>query len=123
MMFASPNNAVPLVKSGRLKALAVSTSVRSPLLPGVPTISESGLRGFDLGTWFGLFAPAAIPADLVNRLNAAAVRIVGSEDFRERISGQGLDPKSSSASEFAVLVRSELAKFARLVREAGIPPE
>jgi tripartite-type tricarboxylate transporter receptor subunit TctC len=70
-----------------------------------------------------MLAPAGTPADIVNRLNAAAVGIVGTQDFRERISGQGLDPRSSSPAEFSALIKAELAKFARLVREAQIQSE
>jgi len=123
MMFTSPPNAVPHVKARRLKALAVSTPVRSPLLPEVPTISESGLKGFEIGTWFGLLAPAGTPPDIINRLNAATRKVVDAPDFRERIAGQGLDARSSTPAEFAAHIRAELAKFAKLVREAGIKPE
>lgn len=123
MMFTSPPNAVPHVKARRLKALAVSTAVRSPLLPQVPTISESGLKGFEIGTWFGLLAPAGTPADIINRVNAATRKVVDAPDFRERIASQGLDARSSSPAEFAAHIKAELAKFAKLVREAGIKPE
>jgi tripartite-type tricarboxylate transporter receptor subunit TctC len=123
MMFTSPPNAIPQVKAGKLKALAVSTSGRSPLLPGVPTIDESGLKGFEMGTWFGLLAPAGTPPEIVNRLNAATVKVVAMPDFRERISSQGLDPRSSTPAEFSAHIKAELAKFARIVREAGIKPE
>lgn len=123
MMFTSPTNAVPHVKGRRLKALAVSTASRSPLLPEVPTISESGLKGFEIGTWFGLLAPAGTPNDVINRLNAATRKVVDAPDFRERIAGQGLDARSSTPAEFSAHIKAELAKFARIVREAGIKPE
>jgi len=123
MMFTSPPNAVPHVKTGRLKALAVSTAQRSPLLPDVPTIAESGLKGFEIGTWFGLLAPAGTSADIVNRLNAATVKIVGTPEFRERMSSQGMDPRSSTPAEFSAHIRAELAKFARLVQSAQIKAE
>jgi tripartite-type tricarboxylate transporter receptor subunit TctC len=123
MMFTSPPNALPHVKSGRLKALGVSTLKRSSLLPDVPTISESGLRGFEMGTWWALFAPAGTPADTINRLNAAVVKIVQMRDLKENLSSQGVDPQSSTPAELAVHVRKELAKFARLVQSARIKPE
>ena len=123
MMFTSPPNAIPQVKAGKLKALAVSTSRRSPLLPNVPTISESGLKGFEMGTWFGLLAPAGTNPDIVNRLNGATVKVVAMADFRERVSSQGLDPTSSTPAEFAAHIKAELSKFARIVREAGIQAE
>ena len=123
MMFTSPPNAVPHVKSGRLKALAVSMKKRSPLLPEVPTIDESGLKGFEIGTWFGLLAPAGTPADIVNRLTGALIKIVGTADFRERMSAQGMDPMSSTPAEFSAYIRSELAKFQKIVQTAHIQPE
>ena len=123
MMFTSPTNAVPHVKARRLKALAVSTAARSPLLPQVPTISEAGLKGFEIGTWFGLLAPAGTPVEIVNRLNAATRKVVDAPEFRERIASQGLDARSSTPAEFAAHIKSELSKFSRIVREAGIKPE
>jgi tripartite-type tricarboxylate transporter receptor subunit TctC len=123
MMFTATNNAVPHVNAGRLKALAVSMKKRSPLLPAVPTIDESGVKGFELGSWFGLLAPAGTSADIVNRLNGAVVKIVGTADFRERMSSQGLDPMSSTPAEFSALIKSELAKFSKLVQTAHIQAE
>jgi len=123
MMFTSPPLAIPHVKSGRLRALAVSGATRSPLLPDVPTISESGVKGFEMGTWLGLLAPAGTPADIVDRLNGAIVKIVNTPDFRERLSSQGMDPVSSTPAEFAAYIKAEIAKFARLVQAAGIQPE
>ena len=123
MMFTSPPNAVPHVKAGRLKALGVSLRRRSPLLPDVPTIDESGLKGFEIGTWFGILAPAGTPPEIVNKLNAAIVKIVGSADFRERMSSQGLDPIASTPAEFAAYIKSEIAKFTKLVKDAHIQAE
>lgn len=123
MMFTSPPNAIPHVRAGKLKALAVSTAKRSPLLPDVPTVSESGLKGFAIGTWFGLLAPAGTPRDIVERLNASIVRIMADAELRERLSSQGLDPVSSTPEQFAAHIKSELAKFARIVKTAGIKPE
>jgi tripartite-type tricarboxylate transporter receptor subunit TctC len=123
MMFTATNNAVPHVNAGRLKALAVSMKKRSPLLPSVPTIDESGLKGFELGSWFGILAPAGTPADIVNRLNGVIVKIVASADFRERMSSQGLDPMSNTPAEFSAYIKSELAKFSKLVQAAHIQAE
>jgi tripartite-type tricarboxylate transporter receptor subunit TctC len=123
MMFASPPNALPHVKSGRLKALAVSTAKRSSLLPDVPTISESGLKGFEIGTWWALLAPAGTPTDIVNRLNAIVVKMVQMRDFREHLSSQGLDPQSSTPAELSAHIQRELVKFAKLVQSANIQPE
>ena len=123
MMFTATNNAVPHVNAGRLKALAVSMKKRSALLPAVPTIDESGLKGFELGSWFGILAPAGTPADIVNRLNGVIVKIVASADFRERMSSQGLDPMSNTPAEFSAYIKSELAKFSKLVQAAHIQAE
>ncbi|MDB5808798.1 MAG: hypothetical protein JWN94_920 [Betaproteobacteria bacterium] len=120
MMFTATNNAVPHVNAGRLKALAVSLKKRSPLLPNVPTIDESGVKGFELGSWFGLLAPAGTPADIVNRLNGAVIKIVGTADFRERMSSQGMDPMGSTPAEFSAYIKSEIAKFSKIVQVAHI---
>jgi tripartite-type tricarboxylate transporter receptor subunit TctC len=123
MMFTSLPAAMPHVSTGKLKALAVSTRMRSPLLPAIPTVHESGVKGFEMQTWFGLLAPAGTPADIVNRLNTAVVTIVAMPDLRERLSSQGMDPQSSTPGEFSARIHSELAKFADLVRAARIQPE
>ena len=123
MMFTSPPNAVPQVKARKIKALGVSMMTRSPLLPEVPTLNESGLKGFEIGTWFGLLAPAGTPPEIVNRLNAATVKVVAARDFRDQMAAQGLDARSSTPAEFSAHIRAELAKFAKLVREAKIQPE
>jgi tripartite-type tricarboxylate transporter receptor subunit TctC len=123
MMFTSPPNAIPQVKAGKIKALAVSTATRSPLLPDVPTVSESGLKGFEMGTWFGVLAPAGTPVEIVNRLNAATRKVVDAPQLRERLATVGLDPRSSTPEEFAAHIRTELKKFARIVQQAGIKPE
>jgi tripartite-type tricarboxylate transporter receptor subunit TctC len=123
MMFTSPPNAVPQVKAHKLKALGVSMKTRSPLLPEVPTLDESGLKGFEIGTWFGLLAPAGTSPEIVNRLNAATVKVVNAKEFRDQIAAQGLDARSSTPAEFAAHIRAELAKFAKLVRDARIQPE
>ena len=123
IMFTSPPNAIPQVKAGRLKALAVSTQRRSALLPDVPTISESGLKGFDIGTWFGILAPAGTPPEIITRLNGAIVAAEQMPDLRERLSSQGLDPVSTTPAQFAEHIRKELAKFSALVQRAKIQPE
>ncbi|OGA51549.1 MAG: hypothetical protein A3G24_15285 [Betaproteobacteria bacterium RIFCSPLOWO2_12_FULL_62_13] len=123
MMFTSPPNAIPHVRAGKLKALAVSIAKRSPLLPEVPTVSESGLKGFEIGTWFGLLAPAGTPRQIVDLLNANIVRIMADPEVRQRLSNQGLDPVSSTPEQFAAHIKSGLVKFAKIVKTAGIKPE
>lgn len=123
MMFTAGPNAVPHVKTGRLRALGVSTQRRSSLLPNVPTISESGLPGFDIGTWFALLAPAGTPPEIVNRLNAAVVRGVQTPEFRDTLTSQGMDPVSSTPAELSAHIQKELVKFAKIVQNAKIQPE
>jgi tripartite-type tricarboxylate transporter receptor subunit TctC len=123
MMFTSMPVAVPQVKAGRLRALGVSGLERSPLLPDVPTISESGLKGFDIGTWFGLLAPAGTPREIINRLSAATIKVVNAPNFRERMSAHGLDPRSSTPEEFTAQIKTQLVKFRKLVHAAGIKAE
>jgi tripartite-type tricarboxylate transporter receptor subunit TctC len=123
MMFASPTNSVPQVKAGKLRGIAVSTLRRSPQLPDVPTISESGLKGFDIGTWFGLLAPAGTPPEIITRINGAVVAMVKVPDVRERLLAQGLDPISTTPAEFSTHIRNEIAKFKGIVERAKIQPE
>jgi len=123
MMFASPTNSVPQIKAGKLKGLAVSTLRRSPQLPEVPTISESGLKGFDIGTWFGLLAPAGTPPEIITRVNGAVVAMVKVPDVRERLLAQGLDPISTTPAEFSTHIRNEITKFKGIVERAKIQPE
>ena len=123
MMFSSLPTAMPQIGTRKLRALAVSTLARSPLLPSTPTVHESGVKGFEMQTWFGLLAPAGTPSEIVNRLNATIVTIVATPDFRERLCSQGIDPLSSTPAEFSARIKSELTKFAALVRAANIQPE
>jgi tripartite-type tricarboxylate transporter receptor subunit TctC len=111
--------AVPQVKSGKLRALAVTGAKRSPQLPDVPTVSESGLPGFVVYSWYGIFAPLGLPADLRTRLNADIVAIQGIPEFRERLATLGAEPGPMSVEEFGQFVRSEIARWAKVVQESG----
>jgi len=119
LMFDNLANAMAQVKAGKLRALAVTTAERSKLAPDLPTMAEAGVPGFDISTWFGLFAPARTPADVIAKWNGDVVRILQSPDVRERMLAQGAEPAPDSAQDFARFVASELAKYARIVKASG----
>lgn len=108
------------IKSGKLRALAVTTAKRSSALPDVPTLDESGLKGFDIGTWFGVLAPAATPRDVVSRLNTEIVKAVQSPELRKRMDEIGAEPIGSSQEAMAKQIKDETAKFAKLVKDAKV---
>ena len=114
---------IPHVKAGKLRALAVSSAKRVPLLPDVPTIAESALPGFETGTWYGVVAPAGTPRPVVEKLNREVLRILALPDVQERLIAQGLEPAGNSPTEFATMVRAEIAKYAKIVKAAGIKAE
>jgi tripartite-type tricarboxylate transporter receptor subunit TctC len=119
LMFDNLASALPQIQAGKLKALAVTTPQRVPALPGVPTMAEAGLPGFDVSTWFGLFAPAGTPAATVDKLNAAFVAALRTPEMRERLARMGAEPSPTSPAEFAALVKSELAKYQKIVQYSG----
>jgi tripartite-type tricarboxylate transporter receptor subunit TctC len=108
----------PHVKAGKVKALAVTGAKRSQLMPGLPTISESGLPGYDASGWYGLFVPAPTPRTVVTRLNAEAVKALRLPDVVRTLSSQGAEPVANSPEEFGAFVRAEIEKWARLVKLA-----
>jgi tripartite-type tricarboxylate transporter receptor subunit TctC len=112
--------AMSLVKEGRLLALGVSTSQRTPALPDVPTIAEAGLAGYEVDAWFGIFAPGRTPRAVVNQINAAIVRIVNVPELKDRMRVQGVVLKSSTPEEFSKLVASDIANYSKIVKAAGI---
>jgi tripartite-type tricarboxylate transporter receptor subunit TctC len=111
------------IKSGKLRALAVTTAKRSSALPDVPTLDEAGLKGFDIGTWFGVLAPAATPKDIVARLNAEMVKVIQSAEFRKRMDEIGAEPIGDSSAQMAQQIKGETDKFARLVKDAKVTIE
>ncbi len=110
----------PLTKTGKLRGLAVSTMRRSALAPEVPTLAESGVPGYDANAWFGLFVPAATPKDVIARLNAEVNKGLQTADMRERLRLLGATPGSGTPEQFAALFRDELAKWAKVVKSAGV---
>jgi len=119
LMFDNLASASPLIKSGKLRALAVTTAKRTPFFPELPTISESGLAGFDISTWFGVFAPAGTPPDIVAKLNSELVRILKTPEMRERLAGLGAEPVGNTSEQFLAYIRSEIPKYAKVIRESG----
>ena len=119
MMFDNMPSALQLAKEGKLRALAVTTLKRHPAAPDIPTMSESGLPGFDATSWFAVYAPAGTPPDVVARLNAEFNRIMTLADVREKLAGIGLDIVGGTPDALAAYTRSELAKWAKVVKESG----
>jgi len=120
MSFDTITPVLPHIRSGKLRALAVTTAKRSSALPDVPTLDESGLKGFDIGTWFGVLAPAATPKNILARLNAEMVKVILSPDFRKRMDEIGAEPVGNLAEQMGQQIKAETDKFARLVRDAKV---
>ena len=114
---------IPLHKAGRLRVLAVTSTKRTSFLPDVPTVIESGFEGIDHYTWFAFFAPAGVPAAIVEKLNAEINRISGLPDVRERFATLGVEASPNTVREFGDYVRSEIVKWGRLVKESGARPD
>jgi len=119
-LFSIALAALPQVKAGKVRALAVTSARRSALAPELPTVAESGFPGFEVVGWFGWVAPAATPIAIVDRLNREIVRILKLPDMRERLQGLGADPVGNTPQEFAAFIRSEHAKWARVIKQAGV---
>ena len=119
VMFELFPTALGFIKSGRLRPLAVTSSVRSPLMPDLPTVAETGLPGFEVASWFGVVAPAGTPKEIVARLNADIVRIVNSADMRNRLAGLGAEPHSSSPEQFSQFILTEFKKWAQVIKVSG----
>lgn len=111
---------LPQVTAGKLKALAVTTAARSSSAPEVPTLADSGLPGYESTLWYGLFAPAGTPREVVGRLSGEVVAILGLPDVRDSLQKQGAEPAGNSPEAFTAFVKSEIAKWARVVKSAGL---
>jgi len=122
-MFANVADIGSQIKAGKVRALAVTTAGRSKALPEVPTLSEAGLPGFEIGSWFGLLAPAGTPAAIIARLNAEAVKLLTRTDVNATLGAQGLEVASSTPEQFGAHIKSEIAKFTRIAKAAGIKAE
>jgi tripartite-type tricarboxylate transporter receptor subunit TctC len=120
IMFAPPQTVEPLVKAGKLKALATTGKTRSPLFPDLPTASESGLPGYEAVGWFGLLAPAHTPHAIVQKLNAATVEILKSPDVRERLAKLGAEPHPMTPDQYAEFITTDLKKWTDVMRSAEV---
>ena len=120
LMFDAVPAVIPHAKSGKLRALAVGSSSRSPFLPEVPTVAESGYPGFEAVGWIGLAAPAKTPDAVLNKINAEVLKILATSDMKERLAGLGVTPEGGTRAQFTAFVRSEIAKWGKLIKDAGI---
>jgi tripartite-type tricarboxylate transporter receptor subunit TctC len=119
LMFDSMPSAMPHVKAGKLRPLAVTTAKRSAALPDLPTVAEAGVPGYDISTWYGLWAPRGTPREVVEKLATETAKVLRLPDVRERYAALGAEPVGNTPDEFAAYCRSELAKWARVVKESG----
>jgi tripartite-type tricarboxylate transporter receptor subunit TctC len=123
IMFDNLPNVIQQVKAGRMKALAISGSKRSPLAPEVPTVAEAGVPGFEVTVWFGLLAPAGVPRDIILRLNAESTKIINSPEVTDRFLKLGVSPSTGTPEQFGDLVKSEVGRWAKVIKDAGIKVE
>ncbi|MBI5258150.1 MAG: tripartite tricarboxylate transporter substrate binding protein [Burkholderiales bacterium] len=123
MSFDTVTPVLQHIKAGKLRALAVTTAKRSGALPDVPTLDEAGLKGFSIGTWFGVLAPAGTPKDILARLNTEMVKVILSPEFRKRMDEIGAEPIGNTADQMAQQIKAETEKFAKLVKDAKVTIE
>jgi tripartite-type tricarboxylate transporter receptor subunit TctC len=119
LMFVNLASAMAQVKAGKLRALAVTTAKRSPLVPDLPTMAEAGVPGFDISTWFGLLAPAGTPPAIVAKWNEGVTRILRDPAMRERLAAQGAEAAPTTPQAFAQFIAAEVPKYARIVKASG----
>lgn len=119
IMFDNMPSAIQHVRSGKLRAIAVTTAKRSPELPNVPTIAEAGVPGYEATSWFGLFAPAGTPPAVIARLNTAIVKVLAKADVKKKISEQGAEVYSETPEQFSAFIQKESVKWGKVVRESG----
>jgi tripartite-type tricarboxylate transporter receptor subunit TctC len=123
LIFATAASAIPHIQAGKIRALAVTTLSRSKLVPDLPTVSEAGLKGFEANNWYGIVVPAKTPRPIVERLNKEFVAVLNMPDVREVLFKQGLDAAPSSPEAFGAYIKSETAKWAKVIKMSGAKPE
>jgi tripartite-type tricarboxylate transporter receptor subunit TctC len=121
VMFNSAVSILPQVRSGKLRALAMTAAKRSAAMPDLPTVAESGVPGYEAASWYGVLAPAGTPRPIMEKLNSEIVRIARTPEVRERLAADGADPVGSSPEEFAAYIKLELTRWARVIDQARIP--
>jgi len=119
LVFGNIAQALPQMKAGRMRALGVTSAGRSPVMPDVPAIAESGVTGFDTSTWYGMLAPAGTPRAIVEKLNAEIVRVLQLPDVRERLSAEAFELPADTPDQFAAVIKAEMSRWAKLVKETG----
>ena len=123
MYFGSQPSSLPHIKAGKVRALAVTSARRSALAPDLPTIAESGLPGFESIQWYGLLAPAKTPSSILDKLNRNFVSVLTMPEVKERLFAQGYEVVGGTREQFGAFIKSEIAKWAKVVKEAGIRVE
>ncbi|HEY9447194.1 MAG TPA: tripartite tricarboxylate transporter substrate binding protein [Burkholderiales bacterium] len=123
LYFSGISSAIPLIKDGRVKAIAVTSAKRSSIMPEMPTIAESGLPGYEVGNWYAILGPAGLPREIVSRVNTEIVKALKSPDTRRRVLELGADPVGSSPEQLAIHMKAEIAKWAKVIKAAGIKAE
>jgi len=118
--FMNVLQSLPFIKQGRLRAVGVTGLQRVAIAPDIPTVAESGLTGFDMATWFGILAPVATPRDIILRLSSELAAILQQKEMRERLAADGMLVVASTPDQFAAFLKSETAKYARVVQAAAI---
>ncbi len=121
--FATFLETLPHVKSGRLRALAVTGARRSLAWPELPTVADAGVPGYESISWLGLFAPAGTPPAIISKISADVVRIINLPDVKERLLAQGAEPIGSTPEQFALVLASDIAKYAKVIKASGVPLE
>ena len=119
IMFDNMPSVIPHVRSGKLRAIAITTAKRSPELPDVPTIAEAGVPGYEAVSWFGLFAPAATPKPVLDKLSTALSKVLANPEVQKKISAQGGETVNETPAQFAAFIRSETTKWGKVVKESG----
>jgi tripartite-type tricarboxylate transporter receptor subunit TctC len=123
MIFGNAAVLLPLVREGRLRGLAVTSAQRSRNIPELPTMAEAGFPGFDASSWFGLLAPAGTPGTIVSKLNLETVKILEQADMRDTVARLGMEPVGNSPDEFAAIIKADIVKWTRLIKEFDVKPE
>ena len=123
LIFNGATSVLPLITSGKLRALAVTSIRRASFLPDLPTVDELGLAGFQAAAWNGLVAPARTPREIITRVNADVVKLLNSPELKERLKADGSDPVGNSPDQFAAFIRDETAKWSKIIKQANVKAE